>query len=167
MWQAGSTVTVLGSGFGASDYSVGVVVGHSKVAHCTWISDTTLVARVSHGVQGEWGVLATIDGQRGGSITQAFFYDTPVASHIDVKNGPTAGGTRISIFGMNFGNSDYSATASVGKKMCEDVRLESVCAPARGPKIFCQMSRLHAINDHGHLALIPGSAMCTMCHYAF
>ena len=139
MWQAGSTVTVLGSGFGASDYSVGVVVGHSKVAHCTLISDTTLVARVSHGVQGEWGVLATIDGQRGGSITQAFFYDTPVASHIDVKNGPTAGGTRISIFGMNFGNSDYSATASVGKKMCEDVRLESVCAPARGPKIFCQM----------------------------
>jgi hypothetical protein len=134
--QAGSTVTLLGSKFGASDYSLGVLVGQSEAAQCTWISDTAMVVRVRPGVQDEWGVLVTIDGKHGNSIAKAYFYDPPVASSVSIKNGPTTGGTRLSLFGNNFGYIDYSPTVSVGTGKCTDVQWKSVCALICCPKKF-------------------------------
>ena len=115
-----------GTHFGTTDYSLGLFVGDSKVQHCNWLSDSTMVAKVSPGVQDDWNALLTIDGEHGGSMSKAFYYDPPHASSVKAGNAPAEGGTRISLFGINFGTDDYSNSIAVGNLECITMKWQSV-----------------------------------------
>lgn len=112
MSVSGALLTLHGTNFGTTDYSMRVRVGPTRVMGVNWKSDTEVVVLVPAG----FGTNKDISVSAAGStqtLSAQFDYDFPVVSHAQGKNGATTGGASLTLFGKNFGTQDYSAVAKV------------------------------------------------------
>jgi hypothetical protein len=113
--SAGSltVITLQGTNFGSADVSPSAYIGLTPCASTKWISTTTTTCNPTPGIgaQVDVNVLLqdTAAGQYVGGVHEGFTYDTPVITMISTHNGPTAGGSTLTLSGTNFGMYDASA----------------------------------------------------------
>mmetsp|Transcript_3543 Transcript_3543/g.12453 ORF Transcript_3543/g.12453 Transcript_3543/m.12453 type:complete len:1186 (-) Transcript_3543:1318-4875(-) len=123
-----SSITIYGLGFGAWDSSARARLGDTACVASTWTSDSSLVCRAPAGVRsavcGEEGcgvVVATVVGQAG-YASGIFSYKAPAITSLRPFNGPTTGGSRMTILGENFGTTAaYEHVAQIGATSCRQL----------------------------------------------
>jgi len=108
----GMTLSMYGENFGTNDYTVITKVGATACARTIWVSDSYVGCRTSGGVCKDRDISVQVGGNTG-SFSKGFSYDKPSIKSVDVKHGPGTGGNTVSVSGMNFGTSLYSAVVSV------------------------------------------------------
>merc|ERR1711991_597299 len=109
--SAGSSeVTVVGSHYSTSAYSVGVRVGGSACESEEWTSESSVVCRGGAGVGGTRRVAVSAGGQWG-TLTAGVSYDAGSVSSVAGDNVASVGGVNISVSvsGAPYGASVYSA----------------------------------------------------------
>jgi hypothetical protein len=133
-----TTLTAYGLNFAKADYSAKTRLGGSAVGTTAWTSDSAVASFAHSGVGGLHDVVFTIATQLN-SLERVFTFDDPVITTVLGTNGMATGGTDISIYGMNFGKWDDSATAKVGGNACASTRWVSnshmIC---KAPAGLCQ-----------------------------
>jgi hypothetical protein len=105
----GTAVTITGTNFarGAT-----VTFGGTAATNVVVVSATQITATTPAGSAGAVTVTVTNSGVPSGSLTNGFTYVvTPTVSSISPNNGPTAGGTAVTISGSNFAT---GATVTIG-----------------------------------------------------
>ena len=117
----GAVLTSYGVNFAAADYSAKTRIGGTAVAATVWISDSSAASNVPAGVGGSHDVVFSIATQFN-TLTNTFTFDNPTITTVRGTNGVATGGTEISIYGLNFGTWDDSATARVGDSACTQTR---------------------------------------------
>lgn len=120
-------MTVSGSNFGTaaryeptgsvlSDYGGGACVSTA------FRSDTSLLCQVQGGLGVGLSFTVAVAGSTG-TITQAFCYDGPILINAIASNGrrivPATGGAGVTVFGRNFGTSDFSNKLRMGDTACQ------------------------------------------------
>ena len=118
----GNTITAIGKNFGTVDESIATFIGGTKATQMIWTSDTSIGIVLAPGVQGDRAVALSMDGKYGSGLTAAYDYDRAAITAVERANGPSTGGKRFTVFGLNFGTSDYSAALKVGDKLCTETR---------------------------------------------
>jgi hypothetical protein len=114
---SGAPLTLFGQNFGNSDVSATITVGATACASVGWVSDSALMCLTPNGAGSGLDVALSLAGTTA-SISGSFTHDSPTITKVEVINGPTAGGSIITLQGDNFGYSDLSLTASVGGEAC-------------------------------------------------
>jgi len=95
----GTSVTITGANFAAG---ATVTFGSAAATSVVVVSSTSITARTPAGSAGALTVTVTVSGQSG-SLTNGFTYIvTPTVTSVSPNNGPTAGGTAVTITGANF-----------------------------------------------------------------
>jgi hypothetical protein len=61
-----------------------------------------------------------------GTIRHAYTYDAPEITETSDLNGPTSGGVQLTVFGVNFGLTDVTATVQVGTQACSKTEWTSI-----------------------------------------
>jgi hypothetical protein len=122
--SAGISVTLSGTNFGSTDLSVTIQVAETACSRSQWISGTSATCGLREGVGvgpssrvSEHRVAITV-GTGVGTRTRSFTFDAPVVTSAARLNLPSTGGETVTVQGVNFGLSDYSATVGVGKTAC-------------------------------------------------
>jgi hypothetical protein len=127
--SGGTSITVSGVNFGASDPTVTVSTGQlGKTCTTTsWTTGTSLVcavARVPQSVaeaDSALSVTAVIESLVGTSF-RAFTYDAPTVTRVVPANMPTTSGAVITVLGHNYGSADSvgnpSLSVSIGATPC-------------------------------------------------
>ena len=96
----GTAVTITGANFAAG---ATVTFGSAAATSVVVVNNTTITARTPAGSAGAVMVTVTVTGQTG-SLTNGFTYVVvPTVTSLSPNNGPTAGGTAVTITGTNFG----------------------------------------------------------------
>jgi hypothetical protein len=116
------SITSVGSYFGYSSHLNKRVVafGATATSEVTWISDSCVVARPSHGSSAKRPVMLTVWWQVG-SISLAFSADVPTVKNCaPAKEIQSTGASIISVIGSNYGTSMLSPTISVLASHCEN-----------------------------------------------
>ncbi|EKX37521.1 hypothetical protein GUITHDRAFT_144947 [Guillardia theta CCMP2712] len=140
----GSTITALGSGFGAercggdcTKYEIPqLTVGDTACYTTTWVSDSSLLC--SFGVYPDPGPgvgqnlpAGIVVGSQASDLKSFFSYNAPAVMGFTTgnppwskavpyaSNGPAEGDRPLTIFGSNFGVLDYSPTATIGETSCK------------------------------------------------
>jgi len=116
-----TTLTAYGLNFAKADYSAKTRIGGSAVGTTAWTSDSAVASFAHSGVGGSHDMVFTIAKQFN-SLKTVFTFDDPVITNVLGTNGMATGGTDISIYGVNFGKWDNSATAKVGGSACTSTR---------------------------------------------
>ncbi len=96
--SGGTLLTVTGKNFGISERSV--LLGSQSLAP-TSASHTQIVCALPPGQGANLPVRVSVDGRLSASVP--FSYQAPLLTSITPANGPTAGGTRLTLTGSNFG----------------------------------------------------------------
>ncbi|KAJ1465223.1 hypothetical protein T484DRAFT_2830277 [Baffinella frigidus] len=109
-------MTIQGSGFWYS--SAARILEGTALEVSDWVSTTAMLCKVPAGVNVVSGVVAVTAGIQVGSATEFFTYDAPISS-FKPANFPTAGNSKVSIFGSSFGAADYSDKARLGGTQAE------------------------------------------------
>jgi len=118
-------VTVYGVNFGTFDSTPEVSLGSTASSATNWIdqtcsgvsravcwvSDNQLVFRPPYGAGVDRSLSATVLDATS-TLPSAFTYDPPTFTATNPSNGVTAGGTRITIYGSNFGTPDDAQSAT-------------------------------------------------------
>ena len=133
-------VTVQGQNFGTYAYSGKVKLNPTRCQHSEWRSDSAIMCLTPSGLGAEVSVVATIADSTS-SLSRSFSYDAPRASSIAVTNGPTSGGSWLSLSGINFGSHACSPRVSLGgsaslatwSKWVSDSSLVLSAPPGGGP----------------------------------
>ena len=95
----GTAVTITGTNFAAG---ATVTFGSAAATNVNVVNSTTITATTPAGSAGAVTVTVAVNGQSG-SLVNGFTYTTaPVVSSVSPNNGPTAGGTGVTITGTNF-----------------------------------------------------------------
>jgi len=146
---AGSTLTLSGFNFGAAAISGTAQISSSSCSSTQWVTDTSVVCAVPPG-SGQQLRLGYTSGATG-LTTPIFTYDSPVVTRALVPNLPTSAGGSVTIFGVNFAQSDGTLTANVGATQCGTVSWSSptqiICAAtspgtSRDHKIHVELATL-------------------------
>ncbi|WP_197081923.1 IPT/TIG domain-containing protein, partial [Silvibacterium bohemicum] len=104
----GTAVTITGTNFATG---ATVKFGTAAATNVVVVSATTITATTPAGSAGASTVTVTVNGQSG-SLTGGFTYiGQPTVSSVSPNNGPTAGGTAVTITGTNFAT---GATVTIG-----------------------------------------------------
>ena len=113
-------LTVAGMNFGANGGSMSprTRIGGTACEGSPWISDTTVRCLTPSGVKGTMKLVVTA-GIRAGTLTEAFSFDVPSLSVLEVGNRATTGSASVTVHGSNFGNFSYTQAARVGDTACE------------------------------------------------
>ena len=118
-------VTLVGSGFSASDYTGQVTISTAGTdsGMTTWVSDSTIESRTVHGA-GQYGVVKVSIAVSPGTITNSWTYDLPTVSSLLRRNGRLQGNFLMIAYGENFGAEQigYTAGAQTGDTACEQSR---------------------------------------------
>jgi hypothetical protein len=139
-----AALVVVGGGFGFARFSPAArvggcdgrtgVCGGTACERTVWYSDSALACRSARGLLGGLPVAATA-GVQVGTATGVYSFDTPWGAP-RFANGPSSGGSPISLIGANFGWLDRTLRGRVGLSACESTRWVSdslvVCQLARG-----------------------------------
>ena len=95
----GTSVTITGTNFAAG---ATVTIGSNAATNVTIVSSTQITATTPAHAAGAATVTVTVNGQSG-SLTNGFTYlGAPTVTSLSPNNGPTAGGTSVTITGTNF-----------------------------------------------------------------
>ena len=118
-------VTLAGSGMGPADFTPDATIstmGTDSQA-TEWISNSAVQAKAVPGA-GEFGVVKVSVAISAGTITNAWTYDRPVISSLQLWNGVLAGNFQMLAYGANFGAEQvgYTAAAQIGDSSCEESR---------------------------------------------
>lgn len=113
----GSVTTLSGMNFGAEDYCSSARLGSTACAKTSFVSETVMRCLIGAGDGLGRDVALTVNRAVGCS-TSLFSYDAPVLTAALRPNLPTTMGGYVTLLGINFGQTDLSASASV-------VRLET------------------------------------------
>ena len=85
-------------------YSVGVRGGGTAAAATEWVSESSVVCKLSGGAGGSVGVVVS-GGARGGSMSAGVSYDEAGVSGVGVRNTGGAAGGSVSVSGAELGRS--------------------------------------------------------------
>ena len=97
----GTAVTITGTNFAAG---ATVTFGGAAATNVAVVNSTTITATTPARSAGAVTVTVTVSGQNG-SLTSGFTYVVgPTVTSVSPNNGPTAGGTAVTITGANFAN---------------------------------------------------------------
>ena len=112
----GTPVTITGTDFvtGAT-----VTFGSNVATNVVVVSSTQITATAPAGTAGAVTITVTNPGVAGGSLANGFTYIiSPAVSNVSPNNGPTAGGTAVTITGTNFA---AGATVTFGANAATNV----------------------------------------------
>ena len=101
------TITVFGRNFGYADNSPVVSFGDAVCNSSAWQSDSSIVCRARFQGFRHTDVVLRVPAYQGdGNVTlsNVFTFDAPQITSITVTNGPSVGGSPVTIQGFNFGN---------------------------------------------------------------
>ena len=105
----GTAVTITGANFASG---ATVTFGGAPATNLVVVNSTTITATTPAGGAGAVTVTVTNPGGQSGSLGSAFTYlAPPTVSSVSPNNGPTAGGTAVTITGANFAS---GATVTFG-----------------------------------------------------
>ena len=68
-----------------------------------------------------------------GTMTEGFSFDAPVVCFSSIRNTPLSGRGSVTVSGLSFGSSVYTATAAIGSAPCSTSMWTS------GTSVGCQM----------------------------
>jgi hypothetical protein len=121
---SGNTVLYLkGDGFGnAQNCDLAVLVADTY-AVSTWLSSTSMTARVPPGLGSEHNISVMAGNLKSQPAPFArFSYDAPTASSVTICNGPVSGNLWILVGGSNLGTFDSTPKVRLGATSCEGTR---------------------------------------------
>ncbi len=105
----GTAVTITGANFASG---ATVTFGSAAATNVVVVSSTQITATTPAGSAGPVTVTVTNPGTQSGALTNGFTYVVvPTVSNVSPSNGPTAGGTAVTITGTNFAS---GATVTFG-----------------------------------------------------
>ena len=111
----GTSVTIMGTNFATG---ATVTFGTAAATNVVVVNATTITATTPAGSAGAVTVKVTV-GTQSGSLTNGFTYAAiPGVTTVSPNNGPTAGGTAVTITGSNFGS---GATVTFGTAAATNV----------------------------------------------
>ena len=111
----GTSVTITGTNFATG---ATVTFGGVAATNVVVVSSTSITATTPAGTAGAATVTVTVSGQSG-SLASGFTYiGTPTVTSVSPNNGPTAGGTSVTITGTNFAT---GATVTFGSAAATNV----------------------------------------------
>jgi hypothetical protein len=131
------SVTVIGADFGTYLSTLSQRVGMTTCEASDWQSDTSTVCRVASGVHGTLRTSVTV-GLRAGTFTELLSYSATQVDNDNVirPNFPASTPTGVTVEGIRFGSSDYTAVKRIGFTSCEETRWEAdtsvMCMTAAG-----------------------------------
>eukprot|EP00940_MAST-03C_sp_MAST-3C-sp2_P000522 g522.t1 len=133
--NGGTKLTLKGVGFGTKDHNPHIRIGTRPCLLSRWVSATEMWCVVPPGSGKDVKVNVQIkSGHTTGPAT--FSYSLPIVERVQPSFGPTVGGTRVTVFGKNFGPADARAFATLDGVPCaasERVSHELVtCEVTRG-----------------------------------
>ena len=112
----GTAVTITGTNFATG---ATVKFGSAAATNVVVVNSTTITATTPAGSAGAATVTVTNPGGQSGSLTNGFTYiGQPTVSSVSPNNGPTAGGTAVTITGTNFA---AGATVTFGSAAATNV----------------------------------------------
>ncbi len=117
----GTEVTITGTNF--VDGSTAVTFGGVDAASITFVSTTELTVETPAGTAGAVDVVVTTGGGSATSTGGFRYRNAPTITGIDPDEGPTAGGTTVTITGTNF--VDGSTTVSFGTNAGTNITVNS------------------------------------------
>jgi hypothetical protein len=113
----GTSVTINGTNFGTSQGNGTVTFGSTEASITTW-TDTEITCTAPVHAEGIVNVVVTRDdGQEdilAGGFTYIPPYTFPAISDLSPLYGPTTGGTTVTIFGTDFGDTQGNGSVSFG-----------------------------------------------------
>jgi hypothetical protein len=118
--SGGSFVTVTGLNFYSNDMSNTVSVGGAACSTSAWQSATTLHCVTSPASGIAQSVSAEVSSVHG-TFGRTFTFDAPTTSSFATLNSPATSGASISIYGNNFGTSDFTPSVQIGATTCATV----------------------------------------------
>eukprot|EP00961_Rhodomonas_salina_P046333 621865-Rhodomonas_salina.3 len=112
------SISVFGTMFAYWDTSSFVRLGGTQSQASSWISESTIVCLTSRGISLDHGIAATV-ALATGTNTNLFSYNSPIVSNVQAANSPAAGSSISTLFGINFGESDYTTKSRIDSKASE------------------------------------------------
>ena len=153
-----------GAGFGFFAMTpaarVGGCDGHAGVCGGTasertgWISESGVACRPARGLLGGRPVAATV-GVQVATTTAIFSFDSPWGAP-RFANGPSSGGSPVSLIGANFGWLDRTPRGRVGWSACQATRWVS------GSLVVCQLARGGFESNAAGAALTTDGTLATL-----
>ena len=127
--SGGFTITVEGKNFGADKSHPKISLGGVECTDPAWVSDSEVTCVAPMGSGEDKTVIVDILGQSSKPVPESeFAYDGPMIERLSPPNGPTIGGTAVTIIGANFGSSDVARddmSVKVGNVPCSKADWES------------------------------------------
>ena len=119
----GAAITVLGVGFGTSDYSPTVSIGYTDCVTTAWTSDSSATCVLAAGVGVRLDVNASLFKGTAhvvvGTAAERWSYQRPVISNVS-RLQQTGRLPTIAIVGRGFGDADYGPIVRVGGAACTE-----------------------------------------------
>jgi hypothetical protein len=129
---AGSiTASMIGTGFGARDYTLIASFGATSCDFVTFTSDSRINVKVSHGT-GKHSFQVNVYGQY---ATISAAYSIPILNDAVRANSPCSSAVLVQVSGIYFGISDSSVNAQLGSTHCESTSWQA------SSSIYCKWSR--------------------------
>ena len=111
----GTAVTITGTNFATG---ATVTFGSTAATNVVVVNSTTITATTPAGTAGAVTVTVTVGGQSGSLAGGYTYIGTPTVTSVSPNNGPTAGGTSVTITGTNFAT---GATVKFGSNAATSV----------------------------------------------
>ena len=111
----GTAVTITGTNFATG---ATVTFGSTAATNVVVVNSTTITATTPAGSSGAVTVTVTVGGQSGSLAGGYTYIGTPTVTSVSPNNGPTAGGTSVTITGTNFAT---GATVKFGSNAATSV----------------------------------------------
>jgi hypothetical protein len=102
------SVTIHGSGFVSTSFSLMANLMHSATENSRWVADTSMTCRFSSGITGSHRLAMTVGGQSS-SVSDARSYDIAQLSTVYGANLFATGSTSLTLYGMRFSTVSQSA----------------------------------------------------------
>ncbi len=147
------SLTMTGSQFGMTDYSLQFRIGHTACEATNWKSETSVGVKISAGIGATHRVTITA-GVVVGTLTEAVSYKIPVLSSTSQTNFVSIGLQVLHISGTHFGQDTYSQADRMGNTAAESSLWVS------DTSVLLKVARGYA---HGHsLTLTAGIRVGTL-----
>jgi len=113
----GTSITLSGINFGASNRSPTIRVGFTECTTTSWRSNTAVLCQLADGYAASQSIALSVHGLIGTSFQQ-FSYDSPSITALGIPNAAGSGDVHVTLVGFNFASVDPSLTVRVGMTQC-------------------------------------------------
>jgi len=112
-----ATLSVVGTNFGMADFTATVSVGFTSCVTVSWSSGTAATCSAPAGARTALSVSLTV-ASSAQTFISAVSFDAPAITSLRQPNAPLEGAATVTVWGMNFGPVDLSATVAMGATAC-------------------------------------------------